>query len=113
MGEFGLYPGKHAIIPFESHLNGLEEQSKTSLLNLRDFVKSLGSNVIEEVRPHRISYAKTLTFRTFLEIQPRSDSLIIAIRQGRNEPVTNITISTVKEMESIKPQILKAYEKIK
>jgi hypothetical protein len=55
MSKFGLYSDKSAAaaIPFESHLEGLEEETKTSLLNLRNFVKSLGDNVIEEVRPHR------------------------------------------------------------
>jgi hypothetical protein len=69
MSKFGLYSDKSAI-PFENHLEGLEEEPKTSLLDLRNFVKSLGNNVIEEVRPHRIAYAKSLTFRTFLDIQP-------------------------------------------
>ena len=66
MSKFGLYSDKSAI-PFENPVGGLEEQAKTSLLDLRNFVKSLGNNVIEEVRPHRIVYAKSLTFRTFLE----------------------------------------------
>ena len=34
-------------IPFESHLEELEEETKTLLLDLRNFVKSLGGNVIE------------------------------------------------------------------
>ncbi|MDQ6863029.1 MAG: hypothetical protein M3044_04325 [Thermoproteota archaeon] len=53
MSKFGLYSDKSAI-PFENHLEGLEEETKTSLLNLRNFVKGLGNSVIEEVRPHRI-----------------------------------------------------------
>jgi hypothetical protein len=57
MSKFGLYSDKSAAIQFESHLEGLEEETKTLLLDLRNFVKSLGDNVIEEVRPHRITYA--------------------------------------------------------
>ena len=75
MSKFGLYSDKSAT-PFENHLEGLEEEIKASLLDLRNFVKSLGNNVIEEVRPHRVTYAKSLTYRTFLDIQPRKDSLI-------------------------------------
>ena len=52
----------------------IRRRNKNSLLDLRNFVKSLGDNIIEEVRPHRITYAKSLTFRTFLDIQPRKDS---------------------------------------
>jgi hypothetical protein len=40
MSKFGLYSDKSAAIPFENHLEGLEEQTKTSLLNLRNFVKN-------------------------------------------------------------------------
>jgi hypothetical protein len=71
VSKFGLYSDKSAAIPFENPLEGLEKQTKTSPLDLRNFVKSLGENVIEEVRPHRIVYVKSLTFRTFLDIQPK------------------------------------------
>jgi hypothetical protein len=40
MSKFGLYYNKSAI-PFENHLEGLEEETKTSLLGLRNFVKVL------------------------------------------------------------------------
>src|ERR687887_592986 len=76
MSKFGLYSDNSAAsITFESHLEGLEEETKMLLLDLRNFVKSLGDNVIEEIRPHRIAYAKSLTFRTFLDIQPKKDYL--------------------------------------
>jgi hypothetical protein len=69
----------------------------------------LGDNVIEEVRPHRITYAKSLTFRTFLDIQPRKDSL----RKSRNESTIDHTVKTVQDMENVKLQIAETYEKIK
>jgi Domain of unknown function (DUF5655) len=114
MNKFGLYSDNSAAsIPFESHLEGLEEETKTLLLDLRNFVKSLGDNVIEEVRPHRITYAKSLTFRTFLDIQPRKDSLTISLRKSRSEPIITQIAKTAKEIENVKPQIAEAYEKIK
>lgn len=64
-------------IPFETHLDSLKEPAKTILLDLRNFVKSLGGTVIEEVRPHRVVYAKTLNFRIFLDVEPAGDSLVI------------------------------------
>jgi predicted transport protein len=113
MSKFGLYSDKSAAIPFDNHLEGLEEETKTLLLDLRNFVKSLGDNVIEEVRPHRITYAKSLTFRTFLDIQPRKDSLTISLRKSRNESTTDHTAKTVEDIENVKPQIAEAYKKIK
>jgi hypothetical protein len=113
MSKFGLYSDKAAAIPFENHLEGLEEQTKTLLLDLRKFVKNLGDNVIEEVRPHRITYAKSLTFRTFLDIQPRKGSLTFSLRKSRSESTTDHIVKTVEDMENVKPQIAEAYEKIK
>ena len=113
MSKFGLYSDKSSAIPFENHLEGLEEETKMLLLDLRNFVKSLGDNVIEEVRPHRIAYAKSLTFRTFLDIQPKNDSLTISLRKSGSESTTNYTIKTVEDIENVKPQIAEAYEKIK
>jgi hypothetical protein len=113
MSKFRLYSDKSEQITFESHLEGLEGETKTLLLNLRDFVKRLGNNVIEEVRPHRVVYAKSLTFRTFLDIQPKKDYIAISIRKSRSEPITNHIVKAAEEMENIKPQILDAYEKIK
>ena len=113
MSKFGLYSDKAAAIPFENHLEGLEEETKTLLVDLRNFVKNLGDNVIEEVRPHRITYAKSLTFRTFLDIQPRKDSLTISLRKSRSESTTDHIVKTVEDMENVKPQIAEAYEKIK
>ena len=112
MSKFGLYSDK-APIPFENHLEKLEEQIKTSLLNLRNFVKSLGNNIIEEVRPHRIVYAKSLTFRSFLDIQPRNNCLIISIKKSRNQPVIIHTVNTSQELENIKYQIAEAYKTIR
>ena len=112
MDEFGLYSNR-PILSFESHLKGLGEQPRALLLELRNFVKSLGDNVIEEVRPHRVVYAKSLTFRIFLDIQPKNDSLLISTRSSRNEPAAILTVRTAEEVEHLKPQIKHAYQIIR
>ena len=112
MDKFGLYSNK-PILSFESHLKGLGEQPRALLLELRNFVKSLGDNVIEEVRPHRVVYAKSLTFRIFLDIQPKNDSLLISTRSSRNEPAAILTVRTAEEVEHLKPQIKHAYQIIR
>ena len=112
MSKFGLYSDKPAI-PFESHLEGLDEEGKTLLLHLRNFVKNLGNNVIEEIRPHRITYSKSLTFRTFVDIQPRKDSLAISLRKSTTEPIISHMVKNLEDIENVKPKIAEAYEKIK
>jgi hypothetical protein len=111
--KFGFYSDKSAAISYESQLSGLEEQTKALLVELRNFVKSLGSNVIEEIRPHRIVYAKSLTFRTFLDVQPRNDCLIISVRKGRTAPTITYMVKSEQELEDIKHQIAEACETIK
>jgi hypothetical protein len=110
MMMFGTQSGS---IPFESHLEKLKEPSRTILVDLRKFVISLGSNVIEEVRPHRIVYAKTMNFRTFLDIEPMaSDSLILSIRYGRDIPSITVMVMAIEDAERAKKQIAEAYQKI-
>ena len=114
MSQFGFYSEKSPTsISFESHLTGLEEHTKILLLDLRNFTKSLGSSIVEEIRPHRVVYAKSLTFRTFLDIQPRGDSLIISVRKGRTEPARIYTVKSAEESEEVKHQIKEAYKTIK
>jgi hypothetical protein len=99
-------------IPFESHLEKLDEPARTIMLDLRDFVKSLGGNVIEEVRPHRVVYAKTMNFRIFLDVEPAGDSLVLSIRYGRAAPPIAAAVRTVQDAENVKKQIAEAYSKI-
>ena len=113
LNNFGLYSDKSIAVTFESHLDRLEEDIKTLLLDLRKFIKSFGLDIIEDVRPHRIAYAKSLTFRTFLDIKPENDCLIVSIRKGRTQPMMAHTIRNMQESESIKPQIKDAYNAIK
>lgn len=99
-------------IPFETHLEKLEEPAKTIMVDLRNFVLSLGGNVIEEVRPHRVAYAKTMNFRTFLDIEPTGDSLVLSVRYGRSGPAATTIIRTTDDAENAKKQIAEAYQKI-
>jgi uncharacterized protein DUF5655 len=113
MSKFGFHSDRAEAISFGSHLSGLEENAKALLLDLRDFVKSLGSNVIEEIRPHRIVYAKSLTFRTFLDVQPRNDRLVVSIRKSRTETPTNQIVRSKQELEGLKHEIEETYKNIK
>lgn len=107
---FGTSPGR---ITFESHLEKLKEPVRPIMVDLRKFVISLGSNVIEEVRPHRIVYSKTMNFRTFLDIESTDgESLKLSIRHGRGIPPFSLIVMTAEEVASAKKQIAEAYHKI-
>jgi predicted transport protein len=104
---------ENSSITFESHLAGLQEKTRGLLLDLRTFMKSLGDNVIEEPRPHRIAYAKSLNFRVFADVQPKEDCLIISVKRGRTEPSVNCIVKNPSELEAAKNQISEAYSMIK
>ena len=112
MNNFGFY-SERASISFESHLVGLQKKTRELLLNLRAFINSLGDNVIEEPRPHRIAYAKSMNFRVFADVQPKEDSLIISVRKSRTEPLVTFMVKNMSELEEAKNQISSAYNKIK
>ncbi|MDQ4050571.1 MAG: hypothetical protein M3093_03055 [Thermoproteota archaeon] len=100
-------------ITFENHLENMKDPIKAIMVDLRKFVISLGSNVIEEVRPHRIVYSKTLNFRIFLEIVPdNGGSLRLSIRYGRSIPPSSLVVMTAEDAASVKKQIVEAYNKI-
>src|SRR6185503_12633248 len=99
-------------IPFENHLERLQEPARTIMIDLRAFVKSLGANVLEEVRPHRVVYAKTMNFRIFLDIEPAVDSLVLSIKQSRTLPQEITRIKTTQDAEIVKKKIAEAFQKI-
>lgn len=110
MTKFGFASGGP---PFETHLGNLTEPARALMLELRKFVMSLGANVIEEVRPHRVVYAKTLTFRTFLDVEPAIDNLIVEVRSSRQEPPTRLVVRTQQDLDGVKNAVAQAYEKIR
>ena len=112
MNNFGFY-SERASISFESHLVGLQKKTRELLLNLRAFINSLGDNVIEEPRPHRIAYAKSMNFRVFADVQPKEDSLIISVRKSRTEVPVTCMVKNLSDLETAKNQISEAYNKIR
>ena len=78
MNNFGMYSeGPKPSI--DQQLSKLDDPMKNIFQEIRSFVFSLGSNVIEEVRPHRVVYSKSFNFRTFLDIQALNNTLSISV----------------------------------
>ena len=80
---------------------------------LRNFCFSLGDNVIEDVRMHRIVFSKSITFRWFLDMEPDLDTIIIKIQKNRKEPQKKICVKTTDNLEEIKKLISDAYNSIR
>jgi hypothetical protein len=54
-----------------------------------------------------------LNFRTFVDIQPRNDSLVISVNRGRNEPTSTHVVDSPSKLEAIKKQIADSYSTIR
>jgi len=111
MTKFGIYNDSPKI-SFDTHLINLHPDQRKILLELRNFVRSIGDNVVEDIRPHRIVYSKTLAFRNFLDVQPATEELIIATRKNRKEIPVIHKISNKQDFEKLKEEIIRVYENI-
>ena len=112
MIKVNIYNDKPRI-SFETHLINLNQDQKKILIELRNFVRSIGNNIVEDIRPHRIVYSKTLAFRNFLDVQPYIEELIVSTRKNRKEMPVIHKISNKQDFENLKQEIINAYENIK
>ncbi len=80
--------------------------------SLRNFCFSLGENVIEDVRMHRIVFCKSMTFRWFADLEPQKDSILIKIQTDRKVPQKTSQISSGKSLDELKSELQKAYSMI-
>ncbi len=111
MSKFGLY-SEGPRLSVEDHLSKLDEPAKSILQEIRSFVLSLGSNVIEEVRPHRIVYAKSFNFRTFLDIEPAINVLAVSVKTEPRGASTKLMIDSMEQLHNLKELIQHAYARI-
>ena len=87
------------IISFGNKRNyeDFKKQIPSSVLplfdSIREFCFSLGENVVEDVRMHRIVFCKSITFRWFADIEPQKEGVIIKIQKSRKEAIQIIQIS--------------------
>ena len=79
---------------------------------LRNYCLSLGKNVVEDVRMHRIVFGKSMTFRFFADIEPQRDSVLIKIRKDRKEPLREINVKPNENLDQIKSLLSDAFHSI-
>ena len=80
--------------------------------SLREYCLSLGSNVVEDVRAHRLVFGKSLSFRWFADLEPEGNTIIIKIQRNRKEPPQIKTITNEQELDALKATISDAYNTI-
>ena len=94
---------------FESQISS---DVKPVFEEFRNFCLSLGDNVVEDVRMHRIVFGKSMSFRWFADIEPEKQGILIKIQKDRKEPPEIIQIKAIDNTEQAKELIKKAYQSI-
>ena len=80
--------------------------------SIREFCFSLGKNVVEDIRMHRIVFGKSMTLRWFADVEPQNDVIIIKIQKNRKEPQQVVNIKLDDEITTLKEFLKEAYERI-
>ena len=81
--------------------------------SLREYCLSLGKNVVEDVRMHRVVFCKSMTFRFFADMEPQRDSILIKIRRDRKESQKEMEVKADQNLDEIKNLLLDAYNTIR
>jgi len=79
--------------------------------SLREFCFSLGSNVVEDVRMHRVVFCKSFVFRWFVDVEPQKDLVLLKIQKNRNKTQT-IQLGLDQDLADTKALIREAYDSI-
>lgn len=97
---------------FENFKNQIPKSSLTLFQELRDYCLSLGQNVVEDVRMHRIVFGKSLTFRWFADLEPLPEGILVKVQKNRKEQPTTIMIQNNENTEALKNLIKEAFTEI-
>ena len=79
--------------------------------SLREFCFSLGSNVVEDVRMHRVVFCKSFAFRWFADVEPQNNSVLLIIQKNRKETQT-IQLELGQNLVETQTLIREAYSSI-
>lgn len=107
----GLISGKKRT--YEEFRSTLPSNVVSLFDDLRSYCFTLGKNVVEDIRMHRIVFSKSMTFRNFADIEPQRDSIILKIKRDRKEPEKEIQIKLNDDLDEIKKLLLDAYTNIR
>ena len=106
----GLISGKKRT--YDEFRSGMPSGVATLFDELRSYCLTLGQNVVEDIRMHRIVFAKSIKFRSFADIEPQRDHVIIKVKKDRKEPEKELQLKPNDNLYEIKKLLLDAYTSI-
>ncbi len=81
--------------------------------SIREICLSLGKNVVEDVRMHRIVFGKSMTFRWFADVETQDDGIMIKIQKNRKETPQIIHVKSEQELTHLEEILKEAYETVR
>lgn len=94
---------------YDDFMNGMSSDVQDLFGLLREYCLSLGDNVVEDVRAHRVVFAKSFSFRWFLDAMPTDTQIQIKIKRSRKEPTIDLEIESLEDLQNAKPLIGDAF----
>ena len=110
MSTFFSSENKRSYVDFKKQIS---PKIQTLFDSLREFCLSLGSDVVEDVRMHRVVFCKTITFRWFVDMEPQQDIILLKIQKNRKEPQLIIHIKPDENLDKIKNILKDAFNTIR
>ena len=80
--------------------------------SVREFCLSLGENIVEDIRMHRVVFGKSMTFRWFADVEPEREGIIIKIQKSRKQNPQILQIKIGQNITELKEIIKNAFETI-
>ena len=80
--------------------------------SIREFCFTLGENVLEDVRMHRVVFCKSMSFRWFADVEPEKDGVLVKIQKSRKDPIQIIQIKQDQQISEFSQIIKNAFEEL-
>ena len=96
---------------YDDFMNKTDHRVRAPMDSLRKFCFSLGSNVVEDVRMHRVVFCKSFAFRWFVDVEPQNDSVLLKIQKSRKETQT-VQLGLDHDLAETQALIREAYSSI-
>ena len=105
------YPNKVMNRSYDDFMKEADPKLHPLMDSLRKFCFSLGSNVVEDIRVHRVVFCKSFAFRWFVDVEPQNDSVLLKIQKSRNETQT-VELGLAQDLDKTQEIIREAYNSI-
>ena len=108
--ELVSFGNKRSYEDFKKHI---PKEIQPLFDRIRTYCFSLGENVVEDIRMHRIVFGKSMSFRWFADVAPQEKSIIIKIQKNRKEQPQIIEIELEQDLTDLKKILKEAFEAIR